>query len=76
MLVSRTLGDGFEGLYMCRIDLLNCFLSLSLPVRNNDCFRILRDLGRVRSFCCLPFGWKYSPIFYQKVMEDLVASRG
>ena len=32
--------------------------------------------GAVLSFRCLPFGWKYSPILCQKVLEHLVEEIG
>ena len=61
---------------MCHIDLSNCFWYLCLPARCHDCFCILGDSGEVLSFHCLPFGWKYSHILCQKVMEHLVAREG
>ena len=39
-------------------------------------FHILDGEGGVLSFRCFPFGWKYSPIMCQKVLERLVEEIG
>ena len=72
----RTLDEGFEGPYMCHMDLSNCLCSFCLPARYNDCFRILGDFGELLSFRCLPFGWKHNPILCKTVIEHLVARAG
>ena len=61
---------------MCHIDLSNCFWSLRLPETFWGAFRISDGEGGVLSFKCLPFGWKYSPILCQKVLERLVEEIG
>ena len=61
---------------MCHIDLSNCFWSLRLPEAFWGAFRISDGEGEVLSFRCLPFGWKYSPIPCQKVLERLVEEFG
>ena len=61
---------------MCHIDLSNSFWSLLLPEAFRVAFRISDGEGGVLSFRCLPFGWKYSPILCQKVLERLVEEIG
>ena len=69
-------GGGDEELCMCHIDLSNCFWSLCLLETFWGAFRISDGEGGVLSFRCLPFGWKYSPILCQKVLERLVEDIG
>ena len=57
---------------MCHIDLSNCFWLLRLPKTLWGAFRISDGEGGVLWFRCLRFGWKYSPIPCQKVLERLV----
>ena len=61
---------------MCHIDLNHCFWSLRLPEAFWGAFRISDGEGGVLSFRCLPFGWKYSLILCQKVLERLVEEIG
>ena len=61
---------------MCHIDLSNCFWSPRLPQAFLGAFRISDGEGGVLLFRCLPFGWKYSPIPCQKVLERLVDQVG
>ena len=61
---------------MCHIDLSNYFWSLRLPETFWGAFRISDGEGGVLSFRCLPFGWKYSPILCQKLLERLVEEIG
>ena len=58
------------------IDLSNCFWSLRLPEAFWGAFRILDGEGGVLSFGCWRFGWKYSPMLCQKVLERLVEEIG
>ena len=67
------MGGGEDGeLCMCHSDLGNCFWSLRLPEDFWGAFRISDGEGRVLAFRCLPFGRKYSPILYQRVLERLM----
>ena len=61
---------------ICHIDLSNYFWWLRLPEAFWGAFRISDGEGGVLSFRCLPFGWKYSPILCQKVLERLVEEIG
>ena len=61
---------------MCHNDLGNCFWSLRLPETFWGAFRIADGEAGILSFRCLPFGWKYSPILCQKVLERLVEEIG
>ena len=54
---------------MCHIDLSNCFWSLQLPREFWGAFRVSDGEGGVLAFRCLPFGWKYSPLLCQRVLE-------
>ena len=69
-------GGGGEELCMCHIDLSNCFWSLQLPREFWGAFRVSDGEGGVLAFRCLPFGWKYSPLLCQRVLEGLVADAG
>ena len=69
-------GGGGEALCVCHIDLSTCFWSLRLPETFWGAFRIPDVEGGVLSFMCLPFGWKYSPVLCQKVLERLVEEIG
>ena len=62
-------GGGDDELCLCHIVLGNYFWSLRLPEAFWGAFRVLAGTGGVLSFRCLPFGWKYSPILCQKVLE-------
>ena len=61
---------------MCHVELRNCFWSLRLLEAFWGAFRISDGKGEVLSFRCLHFGWKYSPILCQKVLEHLVEDIG
>ena len=61
---------------MCHIDLSNCFWSLQLPREFWGAFRVSDGEGGVLAFRCLPFGWKYSPLLCQRVLEGLMADAG
>ena len=61
---------------MCHVDLSDFFWSLRLPETFSGVFRISEGEGGVLSFRCSPFGWKYSPILCQKVLERLVEEIG
>ena len=58
------------------LDLSSCFWSLRLPEAFWGGFRISNGEEGVFSFRSLPFGWKYSPILFQKVFERLVKEIG
>ena len=61
---------------MCHIDRSNCFWSLQLPRGFWGAFRVSDGEGGVLAFRCLPFGWKYSPLLCQRVLEGLMADAG
>ena len=61
---------------MWHIDLSNGFSSMRLPETFWGPFHISDGEGGVLSFRCSPFGWKYSPILCQKVLERLVEEIG
>ena len=67
---------GRVGLCMCHIDLSNCFWSLRLPEAFWGAVHVSDGEGAVLSFGCLPFGWKYSPVLCQKVLERLIEEIG
>ena len=69
-------GGGDEELCMCHIDVGNCFWSLRLLETFWGALCISDGEGGGLSFKCLPFGWKYSPILCQKVLESLVEEIG
>ena len=61
---------------MCHIDLSKCFWSLRLPKAFRGAFRVSDGEGDTLSFRCLLFGWKYSPIVCQEVLERLIEEIG
>ena len=60
-------------LYCTHVDLTNAFWSFRLPpaMRTAFWFRA-RPSGQVFAVDRLPFGWKFSPIFCQRILGDLV----
>ena len=69
-------GGGGDELCMCHINLSNCFRLLCLPKDFLGAFRIFDGEGGTLAFRCLPFGWKYSPILRQRVLERLMEDTG
>ena len=69
-------GEGDSELCMCHIDLSNYFWSPRLPEDFWGAFRISDSEGGMLAFRCLPFGWKYSPILCQRVLERLIEEAG
>ena len=69
-------GGGMRTHVFSNINPSNCSWSLLLPKTFWRAFRILDGEGGILSFRCLPFGWKYSPMLCQKVLERLVEEIG
>ena len=60
-------------LFCTHVDLTNTFGSFRLPPEMRAAFRF-RDRPGCQVFALdrLPFGWKFSPIFCQRILGDLV----
>ena len=62
---------GRQRLCMAKLDLCNCFWSLHLPKSWVGEFSVC--VGDAQYVCqSLPFGWKYSPLFCQKLVYSVV----
>ena len=63
--------NGREGVWATHIDISNCFWSFLLPEHLQDAFRISLGgkSGKNISILRLPFGWKYSPILCQRILQ-------
>ena len=60
-------------LFCTHIDLNNSIWSFRLPPQMRAAFRLRNGLGgRVFALVRLPFGCKFSPVFYQRILGDLV----
>ena len=60
-------------LYCTHVDLTKAFWSFRLPPAMRTAFRFrARPGGQVFALDRLPFGWKFSPIFCQRIFGDLV----
>ena len=60
-------------LFCAHVDLTNAFWSFRLPPQMRAAFRFRDRLGgQVFALDRLPFGWKISPIFCQRILGDLV----
>ena len=69
-------GGGGGLSFACATFLSNCFWCLQLPRELWGAFRVSDGEGGVLAFRCLPFGWKYSPLLCQRVLEGLMADAG
>ena len=56
---------------MCKLDLTNAYWSIKLPRRWRRTF-VVRAGQRCWRFTRLPFGWKYSPAIYQRLVAGIV----
>ena len=60
-------------LFCTHVDVTNAFWSSRLPPQMREAFRFRdRPGGQVLALDRLPFGWKFSPIFCQRILGDLV----
>ena len=66
--VTRLMAAAGHEAYLGKIDLSNCFWSLRMPSRWCRVFRVNTPQGCFR-WLTLPFGWKYSPILWQKLVS-------
>ena len=64
------------GLYATHVDISNCYWGFVLPERFWDSFRFfdasVEGGGEVISILRLPFGWKYSPVLCQRVLQYFI----
>ena len=64
------------GLHATHVDISNCYWGFILPKRFWDSFRFfdasVEGGGETISILRLPFGWKYSPVLCQRVLQYFI----
>mmetsp|Transcript_80194 Transcript_80194/g.133983 ORF Transcript_80194/g.133983 Transcript_80194/m.133983 type:complete len:207 (-) Transcript_80194:1143-1763(-) len=71
--LTRVIRKSRAGRWMCKIDLQNCYCSISLP-RSWRWVFVVEVHGVRYKFTRLPFGWRHSPAICHTLVQALVRS--